>query len=453
MNKNILEFNKKIMFFFVFSQKSSTFACRMLNLKSLIQSSSVRNFSKLLSANVVAQVIGLVVYPILTRIYAPEDFGLLNLFLSIGGVVVILSTAEYYYAIVLPKDEKDAVALTHLSLILLLITTFLVLFSVLFSESISLLFKSPSLAEYYWLMPVYVFGIGVWNILNYWYIRKKVFGRISGYQMSQSILSAGGKMGLGYAGVLHGGMIYAAVLAPVVSLLFSITLGFRKAIRPLLNASWKNVRTQAKEYRNFPFFVLPRSFINVLATQLPILLLTPFFGSKLVGLLSMALLLGYTPIGTITRALYQVLYQYTTERVHASKKLGDIFWRFIGYGSAVIIPLFCGLAIILPELSAWLLGEEWRVVGEYIRWMLPWLYLSLLTGSTCYLSDVFMQQKKGLFFELLLALCRVVGLCLGIVLGDFTVAIAAYSIGTAIAVLTQLIWLASLVRRYDHSLI
>ena len=260
-------------------------------------------------------------------------------------------------------------------------------------------------------------------------------------------------MGLGYAGVLHGGMIYAAVLAPVVSLLFSITLGFRKAIRPLLNASLKNVRTQAKEYRNFPFFVLPRSFINVLATQLPILLLTPFFGSKLVGLLSMALLLGYTPIGTITRALYQVLYQYTTERVHASKKLGDIFWRFIGYGSAVIIPLLCGLAIILPELSAWLLGEEWRVVGEYIRWMLPWLYLSLLTGSTCYLSDVFMQQKKGLFFELLLALCRVVGLCLGIVLGDFTVAIAAYSIGTAIAVLTQLIWLASLVRRYDHSLI
>ena len=323
----------------------------MWNINSIIQSSGVRNFTKLLSANVVAQVIGLVVYPILTRIYAPEDFGLLNLFLSIGGVVVILSTAEYYYAIVLPKDEKDAVALTHLSLILLLITTFLVLFSVLFSESISLLFKSPSLAEYYWLMPVYVFGIGVWNILNYWYIRKKVFGRISGYQMSQSILSAGGKMGLGYAGVLHGGMIYAAVLAPVVSLLFSITLGFRKAIRPLLNASWKNVRTQAKEYRNFPFFVLPRSFINVLATQLPILLLTPFFGSKLVGLLSMALLLGYTPIGTITRALYQVLYQYTTERVHASKKLGDIFWRFIGYGSAVIIPLFCGLAIILPELS------------------------------------------------------------------------------------------------------
>ena len=424
-----------------------------MNILSLIKSSGVCNFAKLLSANVVAQAIGLVVYPILTRMYAPEDFGLLNLFLSIGGVLIILSTSEYYYAIVLPKEEKNAVALTHLSLLLLMLTTLLVLLSVLFSRPISVLFKTPALAEYYWLMPIYVFGIGLWNVLCYWYIRKKLFGRISGYQMSQSLLSAGGKIGLGYAGALHGGMIYSAVLAPIVSLLTSIALCFRKAICPLLNVSWANVRIQAKEYCNFPFFVLPRSFINVLATQLPVLLLTPFFGSKLVGLLSMALLLGYTPIGTITRALYQVLYQHTTERVHASKNIGNLFWKYVGYGSAVIIPLFVGMALVLPALSAWLLGEEWRVVGEYIRWMLPWLYFSLLVGSTCYLSDVFMQQKKGLLFEILLAICRVVGLCVGIVTKDFMVAIAAYSIGTAIAVFAQFVWLASLVRCYDNSLI
>ena len=79
-----------------------------MDVRSIIKSSGARNFAKLLSANVVAQVIGLVVYPILTRMYAPEDFGLLNLFMSIGGVLAILSTAEYYYAIVLPKEEKDA---------------------------------------------------------------------------------------------------------------------------------------------------------------------------------------------------------------------------------------------------------------------------------------------------------------------------------------------------------
>ena len=436
-----------------FWDKSSTFADEM-DILGLIKSSGVRNFSKLLSASVAAQAIGLVVYPILTRMYAPEDFGLLNLFLSIGNVLVVLSVADYYYAIVLPKQDRDAVALTHTSLLCLLVSTGLIAVSVLFSKPISMLFKSPALGGYYWMMPLYVLVMGVWNILNYWYIRTKSFGRISNYQILQSVLSVGGKIGLGCAGVLQGGMIYAMLIAPLVSLLVSLWRGLKSSnIGCLVRFQRADVATVAKAYRNFPLFVLPRSFINVLVGQLPILLLTPYFGAKCVGLLSMALLLGYTPIGTIARALYQVLYQHTTECVHASAKIGDVFWRFIGYGSVIIIPLFAILAFVLPSITAWLLGEEWRVVGEYIRWMLPWLYFALLTGSTCYLSDVFMKQKVGLLFEILLAVCRVAGLCVGIVAKDFTVAIAAYSIGTAIAVLAQLIWLGSLVRGYDHSLV
>ena len=69
----------------------------------------VRNSAKLLSAGVIAQAIGILIYPILTRIYAPEDFGLLNLFQSIAGVLIILSTAEYQYAILLPKEDAQVV--------------------------------------------------------------------------------------------------------------------------------------------------------------------------------------------------------------------------------------------------------------------------------------------------------------------------------------------------------
>lgn len=424
----------------------------MGKLHNFISSANVRNVGKLLSANVVAQVIGLIVYPILTRMYAPEDFGLMNLFVSIGNVLVVLALADYYYAIVLPKQERHAVALVHVSSLALLITVALVALSVTLAGPISALFKSPELERYYWIMPIYVLTMGTWNILNYWYIRQKQFGQISQYLMSQSALSAGGKIGMGYAGVLQGGMIYAVVVAPLLSLVTSIVRNFRGCLQPLLHISKSDIVEQSKQYRNFPCFVLPRSFLNVLAGQLPILLLTPFFGAKYVGLLSMALLLGYTPIGTITRAIYQVLYQYTTERVHAAQRIGDVFWRFIGWSSVIILPVFGGLFFVLPDITSWLLGEEWRVVGTYIRWMLPWLYLSLLTGSTCYLSDVFMKQRIGLFFEILLAVCRVAGLCVGIATKDFTTAIAAYAIGTSVAVLAQFIWLASLVKKYDSKI-
>lgn len=434
-----------------FCQKMTTFAVGM-SLSSIVKSSGVRNFTKLLSANVVAQVIGLVVYPILTRMYAPEDFGLLNLFLSIGGVLAILSTAEYYYAIVLPKEEKDAEQVLGVGVLWLVATTVLVGLSVVFSRPISLLFKSPNLVSYYWLMPLYVFAMGAWNLLNYWYIRHKEYNPISRYQVSQNVLSAGGKLGMGWGGVLQGGMIYSVVVAPLISLLSS-WVSARKTLLPALRRiSWRGVCEQACVYRNFPYFVLPRSFVNMLAGQMPILLLTPFFGGEAVGFLSLAILLGYTPIGTITRAIYQVMYQHTMEQVHEQKPIGQIFRKFILSASAIIIPVFVGLWFVLPDLTAWLLGAEWHVSGEYIRWMLPWLYVSLLSCSINYLFDVFMQQKWGLFFEVMLAVMRVAGLCIGVWAGNFMLAIMCYSFFTALALVAQIIWMLLQVRRYDRSL-
>ncbi len=435
----------------LFWDNCCTFAVGM-SLSSIVKSSGIRNFTKLLSANLVAQVIGLVVYPILTRMYAPEDFGLLNLFLSIGGVLIILSTAEYYYAIVLPKEETDAEQVLGVGVLWLVATTILVGLSVAFARPISLLFKSPDLISYYWLMPLYVFAMGAWNLLNYWYIRHKEYNPISRYQVSQNVLSAGGKLGMGWGGVLHGGMIYSVVVAPLISLVCSWIYARKTLLPAWRRISWRGVAEQAKLYRNFPCFVLPRSFVNMLAGQMPILLLTPFFGGEAVGFLSLAILLGYTPIGTITRAIYQVMYQHAMEQVHRQKPIGQMFRKFILSASAIIIPVFVGLWFVLPQLTAWLLGAEWHISGEYIRWMLPWLYVSLLSCSINFLFDVFMKQKWGLFFEVMLAVMRVAGLCIGVWAGNFMLAIMCYSFFTALALVAQIIWMLLQVRRYDRSL-
>ena len=433
-----------------FCDKSCTFAAEM-DILALIKSSGVRNFAKLLSANVVAQVIGLVVYPILTRIYAPEDFGLLNLFLSISGVLVILSTAEYYNAIVLPKDDKEGKNVLLLSLCLLLALVAIIAVSVFFAEAIADLFNTPELAQYYWLMPILVAASGGWNILNYWYIRRGRYDKISTYQLSQSILSSGGKIGFGYAGMLSGGMIYAVVLAPLLALCGSIVLRF-KGTKHRHTFSFKKIMEAAKRYKNFPLYSLPKSFVNMLAGQLPVLLLTPYFGSQYVGWWSMALLLGFIPISMVSRSIYQVLYQYTTERVNSRLAIGPYFRKFTWGVLLVGCPVFALLFLIMPWLTSLFLGEGWDMTSTYLRWMLPWLLSSILTASTGFLSDIFMKQKIGFGFELLTAFLRVVGVVLGILLKDFSVAILCYALGTAIAITAQYIWLLSLVKRYDEQI-
>lgn len=415
------------------------------------RSVGVKNFTKLLSANIIAQIIGLVVYPILTRIYSPEDFGLLNLFLSISSILVILSTAEYYNAIVLPKEEKKAISIVQVCLLLLILITILTTISIGFSKQIASLFNTPKLAEYYWMMPIIVFTLGLWNILNYWYIRNTQYNNISSYLVSNSILSSIGKICFGQAGILSGGMIYSIVIAPIISLFFNL-FHIKNKLKLFFTLSYKEVIKEAKTYKFFPTYSLPRSFINIFAGQLPVLLLTPIFGSHHVGLWGMALLLGFTPINVITRSIYQVLYQHISNRVNQQLPISYFFKRFTFYVLGIGIPCFAILYWILPDLTTFLLGKEWITTSLYIRWMLPWLLCSILTSSTGFLADIFFKQKIGFAFELLTTILRCFGVGVGIWLNDFTTSIIGYTIGTAIAVAAQYIWLFCLAIQYDSKL-
>ena len=425
----------------------------MGKLHNFISSANVRNVGKLLSSNVVAQVIGLIVYPILTRMYAPEDFGLMNLFVSISGILVILSTAEYYNAIVLPKKDTEGVWVAYLCTCILLFVVGITGISVFFSEQIAQLFNTPDLANYYWLLPIFILITGGWNILNYWYIRHTQYSSISKYQLSQSTFSAIAKIGFGHAGILRGGLIYSIVIAPLLSLIIRLITLYRSGIKnQLLRPSWEHIKAVAKRYKKFPQFSLPRSFVNMVAGQLPVLLLTPLFGAEYIGWWSMALLLGFTPINMITRSIYQVLYQHTTVCVNNRQPISSYFRRFTLWVLAIGVPTFGVLYWILPELTSWFLGDGWETTSVYLRWMLPWLLCSILTASTGFLADIFFKQQIGFAFEILTAILRTVAVVIGIWQNDFTLAIICYAIGTAISVIAQYLWLVSLIKKYDAQL-
>lgn len=416
----------------------------------IVQSPSARNVGKLLSANVIAQAIGILIYPILTRLYSPEDFGLLSLFTSIGGVFALIVSLDWYNAIVLPKTDEQARPIVHISLIAVGVTTVMLLFSLPFASPIASLFKLPELASYYWLMPLYVLLLGLWNVLNYWYIRRKAYGRISGYQVSQSLCSAGFKAGFGGLGLLQGGLIFSTVLAPFCALLISVSLSFKQHLRQLLSWDKEACRQAAVTYANFPKYSLPHSLVNNIAGQLPVLLLTPFFSAREVGFWSIALLLSYVPISTITRALYQVLYQKVAEWVNDQQPIAHLFRHLTKSTLYITIPLFTALWFVLPTLTAWLLGEEWRVAGEYIRWLLPWLICNILFTTTNFLFDVFGKQKAELGFEVLLFVLRLGALIVGIVLCSFEAAIICYAIASAVGNILPFLWTMRLVNRYER---
>ena len=76
-----------------------------------------RNVLTLMTGTTIAQAIPIAISPILTRIYTPEDFGILALFVAISTIFGSIANGRYELAIMLPKKDEDAINIFALGFI------------------------------------------------------------------------------------------------------------------------------------------------------------------------------------------------------------------------------------------------------------------------------------------------------------------------------------------------
>ena len=420
------------------------------DLSHIWHSPSTRNVGKLLSANIIAQAIGILIYPVLTRMYAPADFGLLNLFLSIGGILSLLATSEYQSAVLLPSRSDEAAGIARVGLRVTVLWMLLIALSVPFAQPIARLFNAPELTSYYWMLVPYVGILGGWTIYNAWLTRYRAFGRISAYQLNQSATGVVTKLLFGWLGWLRSGLILSSVLAPLIALGTSIGRS-----RDIFKALWQPCsappRELANKYRRFPLFSMPRSLVNNLSGNLPALLLTPYFGLNEMGFFAMAMTLAFRPISMITSSLHQVLFERVAQAIRENQSIWQKLKRSWLQLAAAVIPGMGILAWVMPWLVRVLLGAGWEETATLIHYMMPWLTCIFLVAPFAFISEVFGRQKLFLAIEIVYLALRIAAMLIGIGMNDFEWAVILMSVvGTTVLLVQSGIYIY-LLRQYEST--
>ena len=99
------------------------------------------NIMTLMLGTTVAQAIPIIISPILTRIYSPEEFGLLILFMSIVSILSVIVSLRYERAIIQPLDDEDAISLVVISMLVTIgVSTILTILINIFYTQINLIF-------------------------------------------------------------------------------------------------------------------------------------------------------------------------------------------------------------------------------------------------------------------------------------------------------------------------
>ena len=417
---------------------------------SIRESVLAREAATVVSGNVLAQVISMLAYLVLTRIFSPSDYALFNIFYSYIEVLVILSTCKYELAVIVAQDERETSAIVRFALRLNTVVSLLLLTVVaaLYLTG-SLPGNFSALGALVLLIPPMVFFCGSSRVYAAIFNRLHRYRLMAAYETANASAGAVLKALFGLLGMKQAGLPLGAVLGQASA---NLLYRFRLRDVALPRPSHSEMLAAARKHRNFPFFVASKDFLNSFSSSLPFLWLALYFDRAEVGLFGLAFTIVFRPVNLINNACERVLYARTAESVRSRQSIGYIVRRFLLVINAVAIPVGILGWFVAEPLFTFLFGSNWTGCGIYVRALLPWIVLSLSSTSLMFISNVFSTQRTEFGFYFVLLVLRVAAIAAGIHVGSFLLAIRLYTTAGMLVSASLLVWYLWQVRRYERSL-
>lgn len=397
-----------------------------------------RNVLLLMTGTTIAQAIPIAISPILTRIYTPEDFGIVALFVAISTIFGTLANGSYDLAIVLPKKDEDAINIFALGFIITLLLSLIILIVVcLFNDYFTQLLGNEEIGFWLYFIPLTVFFTGLFNILKYFNTRQKNYEDISKVTIIKSIILATIQLSLGFLKQGAAGLISAQIISNVFANMKLLKNIFKNKLL-ISKISWVKIILIAKKYQRFPKFSMPSTIVNVLSYQMPILLLGMFFNTTVVGFYSLANKLINMPMGVVGGAMGQVFYQELATLDNDRKAIQKLTFKTLKRLFLIGIIPFLIILIFGNYLFLFLFGEKWMVSGEYAQMLAPWMMMIFLFSPLSNLCFIYEKQKEALYFNLVTVIVNISVIFIGgILLKNASQTIAVLGI---VGVLSWIYW-------------
>lgn len=404
----------------------------------------------LLSGTAGAQLITVAAYFVLTRIYCPDEFGLLGIFCSFLDVLIIISTGKYELSIVAAGSEREASAVASLSLrlnacvslLLMAVAGGMVAGGVLPG-------KLAELGALTLLIPPMIYFSGTSRVYENLFNRRHQYGTLAGSEAAAAASTVGLKAGLGLAGAMHAGLPLGTVLGRAAgNLVFRLRL--RRLQLPRTTAAER--RQAAGTYRNYPMYVAPKDFASSLSTNLPLIWLAQYADLAEAGLYSLALAFTFRPVNIVNVSIEKVLYARAMESLRQGQPLGHDVRTFMLPAAAVAVVAGAVLMAWGGTLFGWLFGAEWEQCGYYVRCLTPWVMAMLLANSLMYVSNVFGTQRAEFMFCLGGLALRAAACGVGVAAGSFRLGILLFGAASCATSIALLWWYLHQVRRHDRGL-
>ena len=375
-----------------------------------------KNVLTLITGTSVAQAIPIALSPVLTRLYTPEDFGTLYLFVSISAVFSSIATGRYELAIMLPLRDEEAINVAALATFIAIGLSLAILApAIILNDEIVSLLGKEELGWWLYFVPLVVFMTGFFNVLNFLNTRKKYYEDIARSNIYKAFVLGcvqlvAGAIKLGVAGLISGQIISQAFA--------NYRLG-KNAVRnySLSEVSVVRIKNLASRYINFPKYSMWSVLANALSHNLTNIIISLHFSVITLGFYSFAQKMLGMPVALIGNSVGQVYFQEATKEKAETGKCVATFKKTSRGLMLCSLLVFGPLYFVLPTIFEAIFGADWRTAGEYAQITLPFVAIQFISGALSNTNNIFEKQKLALAWQLGLLVLSLVTIFVSIQFG------------------------------------
>lgn len=336
----------------------------------------------------IAQMLPVLVSPVLTRIFAPQDFGIFAVFTAITTTISVAAAGRYEMVIMVPDRNCAASQVFALALIVSL------LFCVVFSLVAPFLpvaewAGSEELAGWVWMMPASIFFLAAFKTLGYWLSRHKQYSLLSRLRVIQGGAVSAASVGLGLIWSGPGGLIVGALIGQVASTALGLRGCWATFQRkwPLSALLW-----QARRYRQYPLVSMPSALLDTLTQQLPVLCFARFYDTMAAGYFNLGVRVLSAPASIVSASIAQIYFQRISDCVRNNP--GETLHEVVSTAkklAALALLIFFPFFFFGEWIFGLVFGKVWILAGGYSEILVLSIFIKFIVSP---LSTIFIVVEK-----------------------------------------------------------
>ena len=361
---------------------------------------ALANVLRLLAGNASAQVLTLAAYPVLTRIYSPQEMGVLSVLTSALTILAPMASLRLEMALPLARTAREASSVLAASVLALLgiCAAFTLLLGLLppnWPRGLA------AAAPYWWFLPLSLLAFGGYVIMVNEGTRQNRFADVARTRVVQAFSGPLTQIGFGLLGGGTLGLLAGFVIGQssgTVNLARRLLGGPRS---PWVRVTVASVRAAVHRHRHFALFTSWANVVNAAANYLMTVAFAFVYGTAIAGFMFLGERVLMRPLFLITSSILPV---YTRELGQAwlndRSRLRPLFIGVVKRQALLSAAWIVPIVLLAPLLIPLAFGPGWAESARFLQVLAIGYFPSSVLHPVLHTLQMIREQRLSAVLDL-----------------------------------------------------